>query len=111
MLIKDMDDAETVWYMDPPYYNCYPTYEKDLTPEEHIELLERIFHMEGFVAISGYPNNVYDNPKYPWDHRIEWEVADMTNGFAYTETNGRKDENQFGQRKRILEVLWIKEAK
>jgi DNA adenine methylase len=110
MLIKDFDSPDVVWYMDPPYFDCYPTYEKDLTKEEHTEFLERIFHMQGFVAVSGYPNWLYDDPKWPWDSRHSWEVAEMTNGFCYTETNGRVDD-KLGKRERVMETIWIKEAK
>lgn len=107
MLLSDYDSQETVFYLDPPYLDVYDTYEKDLTRPEHVELLEKIHNLKGYVAISGYPNPLYDS--YPWDDKIVWEVAEMSN-FAFTETNGRIDDTN-GKRRQIKECLWIKEFK
>lgn len=69
--ISDYDSVGTVFYLDPPYnvneQNCY---EHDIN---HEELLETIFKLKGYVALSGYGNALYDS--YSWDDVKEWEVA------------------------------------
>jgi len=89
------DSSETVFYMDPPYLDCYKgTYKNELSPAEHLRLLECIFKLDGFVAISGYTCKAYE--VFPWDERHTWESRVSVNG---------DDESvrDYGQ-----EVLWIK---
>jgi DNA adenine methylase len=105
-ILKDFDSSDSVFYLDPPYFDCWATYEKDLSKAEHVEMLDKIFEMQGFVAVSGYPNETY--AKYPWDHIETWEVKEMTNGFAFTESNHRTQE--YTTRETVKEALYIKEA-
>lgn len=108
--LRDYDQPEMVWYLDPPYVDYSKgMYEHDVTRREHVELLERIQALQGFVALSGYQNDLYD--KYPWDQKYEWEVQVSMLGMAFTDTNnlaGREEELKRGKAK---EVLWIREAK
>lgn len=73
--LSDFDSEDMVWYLDPTYLGTTKAYEFNMTPEEHVELCERIFNMKGFVALSGYNNHVtrsiYDS--YNWTDKITWE--------------------------------------
>ena len=108
--LKDYDHRDMVWYLDPPYYEYNKgIYEHEMVREEHVELIERIQHLEGFVALSGYQNQLYD--KYPWDGRHTWEVQVSMTAFAFTDTNNMAGKEDDIRRGRAMECLWIKEAK
>jgi len=69
--IKDYDNHDAVFYLDPPYIGVYKgTYAHEMSHIEHIKMLEVIMKMKGFVALSGYANELYDS--YKWSNRIEW---------------------------------------
>jgi DNA adenine methylase len=106
----DFNLPECVWYLDPPYYQATKgMYTCELPDHEHVELLERIQKLDGFVALSGYPNKLYD--QYPWDARIVWEQGTSTLGIAYTGSNNLDAYKDVLQRKRSMEVLWIRNKK
>jgi len=74
ILIKDYDSPDTVFYLDPPYHpDVITTYEykHPFGHNEHKQLLDLIFTLEGFVAISGYKCDLYD--EYPWDDIHVWD--------------------------------------
>lgn len=103
LILKDYDGPNTVFYLDPPYYekNCY---QHNMSKADHIELCERIFKSEGFVALSGYDNPIYNN--YPWDRKIEWSShVTITTRAIETDTTGV---TELGSNNNI-ECLWIKE--
>jgi DNA adenine methylase len=109
-MLKDYDKPDFVWYLDPPYYEyCKGMYECEMTKDEHVELLERIFHLDGFVALSGYENPMYD--RYSWDHRYEWTVQVSSLGQGFTETNNLAGFEGQLQRGTAKEVLWLKESR
>lgn len=66
------DDFETVWYLDPPYLDCPTMYQHGMSVDDHRRMCEKIMNLEGFVALSGYDNPVYD--EYPWDDKYTWSV-------------------------------------
>lgn len=102
---EDYDHEDCVWYLDPPYYQVTKgMYECEFPDTEHVELLERAFSLRGFVAVSGYPNSLYD--RYPWSKIITWEQATSTLGLAYTESNNLAGHDL--ERKIAMEVLYIK---
>lgn len=89
--IKKYDSKKTVFYCDPPY-TCQSgqQYDCTLTTEEHKKLVSYIHrHVEGFVALSGYANMIYDS--YKWDKRLTWIAKENT-------SQGK-----------VEEVLWIKQ--
>jgi DNA adenine methylase len=94
--LRDFDSVDTVFYLDPPYWES-DIYECKMSKMDHVEMCAAIFQCKGFVALSGYPNPVYD--EFPWtgvhqivvDNRIE-------NGTGKTSANDR------------VEYLWLKEA-
>ena len=93
-IMKEYDQRDTVFYMDPPYINTpVGTYTgfKKFTEEDHQKLLSTIFSLEGVVVLSGEPNELYDS--YPWDEKKEWA------------TNAHIDTDRSGGR---TECLWVK---
>jgi DNA adenine methylase len=108
-ILSDFDQPGAVWYLDPPYYQyAKGMYECEMTKEDHRELLDRIFQLRGFVALSGYENELYD--KYEWDNRYSWTVRVSSLGQGFTETNNLAGHEGLLQRGTAKETLWIKEA-
>jgi len=106
--LNDYDDYDMVWYLDPEYWNTTRgMYEVELKKSEHIEILERIQSLKGFVAISSYPNELYNG--YEWDHVKTWEVKTSTLAAAFHEENNLKGFENVLQRKNATEALYIKE--
>lgn len=105
-IVADYDQDDAVFYMDPPYYevNNAGIY-TGMSQNDHRELLDTIFSMKGFVALSGYANNLYDQEKYHWDNRIVWKRRDRMNAMAFGEHNNRTASS----RELLEEVLWVKE--
>lgn len=108
-LMYDYDTPETVYYLDPPYVDSYAgTYKNEMSHAQHRVLIDRIFAMKGFVAVSGYSNPLYEDND--WDNRLEWDVNVSIRSEAFTEGNGKADQKNIDAgRKTAKEVLWIKE--
>lgn len=108
-ILNDFDDADSVFYLDPPYYEYNQgIYEHELKRDDHIRLINRIMDMKGFVAISGYENPLYD--KYDWTDRVEWEVYSTAGSQAFTKENNLEGKEHLIKRGSQKEVLWIKES-
>ncbi len=106
--LDDFDSDETVFYLDPPYLDCDASgYKHKFTRDEHVNLLEHIFHLKGFVALSGFPNPLYDS--YPWDNRIEWISETTCNVLNATAENNKSKTANLEKRGTTIECLWIKE--
>jgi DNA adenine methylase len=65
------DANTTLHFCDPPYLpetrvhgNRY--YRHEMTPEDHIKLLETLKHLKGMVVISGYESDLYNNMLTGW---------------------------------------------
>lgn len=105
-IFKDYDSHNTVFYLDPPYYGA-GIYEYNMTKADHYSLCAKIFALKGFVAVSGYSNEAYD--QFDWDAVHEFDIRNACVAQAFNENNNLKgvtmDRN--GIRK---ECLWIKEA-
>lgn len=98
----DYNHDDCVWYLDPPYYKVSKgMYEHDMPDSEHVEILERIQRLTGFVAISSYPNDLYNS--YPWSRILTWEQPNNTLGIGTTMSDD--DNNARGV---VREVLYIK---
>lgn len=94
--LKDYDSERTVFYLDPPYFATDEgAYSQYFSREEHRKLVNRIFELKGFVALSGYQTSYYDT--FPWDQKYSW-AANMGQ-------NKRNDSTI----KTVTECLWIKE--
>lgn len=90
------DSPETVWYLDPPYFDSN-VYEHKMDRAAHREMCEHIFTLDGFVALSGYDNSVYES--YPWDSIESWDMA--------SRVAAQQDGTQ--KYRERTEFLWIKE--
>lgn len=107
-LVKDYDSPQTVFYMDPPYMYADPgLYDESWNLEKHKRLLSVIFNLQGFVALSGYDNELYN--AQPWDAKHTWETQLTIGSKAHTETNNLGDKAGMISKK-ATECLWIKEA-
>ncbi|MFA5313688.1 MAG: DNA adenine methylase, partial [Methanomassiliicoccales archaeon] len=89
MCLKDFDGPEAVFYCDPPYLDTDGGgYVHKFNRQDHIQLLNQIHDTRGFVALSGYPNDLYES--YEWDNRIEWDTHTTARVQAFTDTNHPK---------------------
>ena len=87
-----MYDAEdTVWYIDPPYQNISADYYM-YTKLDHKKLIEAIFRLKGFAAVSGYADPLYDS--YPWSRTYRWAARALLNS-----------NDQY-----VEESLWLKDS-
>ena len=104
-VLSDFDSPDTVFYCDPPYIGTYnSSYKHEMSVEDHRDLLSCIFKCKGFVALSGYSNELYDS--YSWDNKYIWEQ------YVPTATGACVDNHlsHATERGHVKEVLWIKEA-
>lgn len=107
-MLKDFDSPEAVFYLDPPYLNTAPQAYSEVMPiKDHVRILDRVFEMKAFVAVSSYNNDVYE--KYPWDEKI---VLKTKTGVGIVPM-GENDQNKLqGKMDRsgsgVEEILWIK---
>jgi DNA adenine methylase len=100
----DYDHLNSVFYLDAPYLNYSgDAYMSTFTKQDHIEMCEIVMKMKGFVAVSGYPNDLYN--QYKWDNHISWERF-----ISMRPANVQHDKEQL-DRISHTECLWIKEAK
>lgn len=106
--MKDYDYPEAVFYCDPPYIDASRgIYKSELTHDEHKKFLDIVMSLSGFVAVSSYPNKLYDS--YDWDDYYSWEHFESTTSMAWTESNHKQDQQHVG-RSKVIEALYIKEA-
>ncbi|WP_375154919.1 DNA adenine methylase [Stratiformator vulcanicus] len=64
------DDIETLIYCDPPYVHSTrgdsKAYGHELTDDDHVKLAERLRNAQGWVAVSGYRSELYDDLYADW---------------------------------------------
>lgn len=73
--IRQYDTANTLHYIDPPYVldtrvmngRCY---RHEMSGVEHEELLKLIIQLDGFVIVSGYETDLYDDYLGTWDKHL-----------------------------------------
>jgi site-specific DNA-adenine methylase len=107
--IKDYDQPEAVFYCDPPYVDVYKgTFKHEMTTDDHRHFLETVFRCQGFVAVSGYSNPLYDNN--PWDNVYSWESFVSMSPRAFTDSNSKRNIKDTDKRTHAKEILWIKES-
>jgi len=105
-LLRLHDSKETVFYLDPPYVGAYEgAYTYMMSTDRHMELLDIVFDLEGFVAVSGYDNRWYG--ERDWDNKIEFMKTVCLTPGGETENASR---NLTQKRIKAKECLWIKEA-
>lgn len=77
--MRDHDTPTTLHFVDPPYVQstrvCVAknsAYRYELTDSQHIELLDVLKDMQGYVVLCGYDNQIYN------DQLSSWEKASRT---------------------------------
>ena len=79
-VIRELDDADVLIYLDPPYLpetrsgkrklgEGYHTYGHEMSIADHVELLETVRESRSQIIISGYSAPLYDNMLRDWDTR------------------------------------------
>ena len=61
-VIERFDGPDTILYCDPPYVaeeRSYGGYEHEFSADDHARLLSVLKNAQGYVAISGYPSELY----------------------------------------------------
>lgn len=104
--LADYDRDDTVFYLDPPYVDSSPAHKHVMTVDDHRELLDTVFHLKGFVAISGYSNPLYENQD--WSSRHEWDSYVSIESTGAANKDNSKD-GLDGNRQSAKEVLWVRE--
>lgn len=70
-LIRKEDGARTLFYLDPPYLSETRTapriYLHEMSREDHESLLRLITSLEGFVLLSGYESELYEDYLAGWN--------------------------------------------
>lgn len=74
-VLRDHDSPDTLFYVDPPYVHdtrkmgaaCY---RHEMTDADHERLLAALLGLEGMVALSGYPSEIYEDALRGW-RRVE----------------------------------------
>lgn len=105
--LLDYDGFDTVHYIDPDYVDTDPGIYRHKV--DHVRLLECIFSLKGYVALSGYANKLYDDSRWKWSDRLCWKVPVSVKAIAFTETNHQKcRDQQLDRSDTAEEVLWLK---
>lgn len=103
----DYDRPEAIFYLDPPYPETFPVFKEDMKQDDHYRMINRIFNLRGFVALSGYNNPIYND--HPWDNKHEWDSYVSLQSIGGK--GNRKDHiHHLEERSHATECLWIKES-
>ncbi|WP_445403249.1 DNA adenine methylase [Acinetobacter vivianii] len=70
-VINYYDDSDTLFFVDPPYVRSTRTanisaYQYEMSDKAHIELLDQLNQVKGFVVLSGYECDLYDTRLKHW---------------------------------------------
>lgn len=77
-VIRLFDTPETLFYVDPPYVHSArgdrwgtSAYNHEMTDDDHRALAEQLQNVKGYVMITGYECELYDDLYHGWtkDHR------------------------------------------
>lgn len=82
-VVERFDAPTTLHYWDPPYVigertRVRKTYVHEFTDADHEDLLSIALEVEGMVAISGFPSDIYDDALQGWE-RLEVAGQAMSN--------------------------------
>jgi len=72
-VIINNDSPGTLFFIDPPYVmdtrqvKKGGVYKHEMTDEQHIQLLETLLNVEGYVVLTGYENPIYTEMLSSWD--------------------------------------------
>ncbi|MGB6056353.1 MAG: DNA adenine methylase [Burkholderiaceae bacterium] len=73
-VMRQHDSPTTLHYVDPPYLHATRNrgahhgryYRHELTDQDHVQMLEMLASLQGFVVLSGYPSTLYDEQLRGW---------------------------------------------
>jgi DNA adenine methylase len=110
--MQDYDSVSTVHYVDPPYLpgTVNPgVYTHELSRDQHKRMCRLIGSLKGFVALSGYQNDLYDSFDF-WTDKIEWQSHVSMKSSAVNDPSNQwgEERNLLENRRAATEVLWIK---
>lgn len=91
-VIRELDSADTLFYLDPPYLHSTRSSKGEYGPHEmneldHAELLSDLDGIEGKFMLSGYRSELYD--RFDHWHRVEF---DLPNNASSSKSKQRKTE-------------------
>ena len=80
-VMSSHDGPETLHYCDPPYIfstrdDARSYYRHELTDDQHAELSEFLKSLKGYVILSGYPSETYDELYKDWQRHDREAFAD-----------------------------------
>lgn len=109
-IVISFDSPNTVFYLDPPYLDVYGgTYKYEMTESEHESMLDTIFTLDGFVAVSSYSNSLYDSRE--WSSVHSWDSFVSTKSMSTVGNNNKTHLSNIEKRGYGEEYLYIKDYK
>lgn len=82
-LIKRFNRPGVLWYFDPPYMTAVRGkssnkrgYRHTFNDQDHIDLLGEIMKLKGYVVISGYDTELYNDSLIGWNQVTKQTLAD-----------------------------------
>jgi DNA adenine methylase len=92
-VMLEHDAPSTLHYVDPPYLpetrqmkTGQKYYRHELSPAEHLELLEVVKGLQGACVVSGYPSPLYDDALEGWErHQTSARISAGRGGGVRTE--------------------------
>jgi len=96
-VVMDYDDEGVLHYCDPPYLpetrgdsNAYGEYE--MSQADHRSLVETLADCEGYVALSGYDNELYGERLDGWYVTRDDASTNQNGGTGYSSDHSEKQE-------------------
>ena len=107
-LVNSYDSTDAVFYLDPPYIDCYAgTYKYSFKDSDHISMLNTVFTMDSFVAVSSYDNDIYNS--YNWSRIIEMDSFVTMHRQIESGHNNKTHMAHLHREINTKEMLYIKE--
>ena len=92
-VIENHDRQDTLFYVDPPYVlntrragSKTKIYRHEMTDDQHQDLIQALVNIKGFVVLSGYDNEAYNDLLQGWEkHQKEATIAGNRGSSTRTE--------------------------
>lgn len=84
-IIRQQDGPATLFYLDPPYLHetrvSTDAYAHEMTENQHFDLLDALWQIEGRFLLSGYRSKLYDKnaAEHGWN-RHDFDIANHSAG-------------------------------
>lgn len=116
-IVRQYDGADTFFFVDPPYHPnvCAPKlYRREMTPDQHIELLEALNRTKGYVLLCGINHPQYEEHLFFW-RRISFDARTVMNRSKYKPhrkeeiwLNYQADGSRVHEHKRLITERYVK---